>query len=238
MTINVDYIFSDLSQLCGVTIHKPIERGKVDAFSHSFRYLPDEHVEFLAKCDGIEIYDGYFRLFGISSSATMNLVSWNSSELWKFAWPQLADDFFFFGETAFGDQYAYSKKSSTRSGDREVYFLDAYAMTPEVIAPSFIDFMGGEYLRNASSPYDDMIIKARKRLGVLPLEKHVTYVPSPLITGVEDNGALEIIDAVASMVINGDLHRQLVLGPSGQQIKELRSYIDDLGRGRLAVVWW
>ena len=58
-------------------------------------------------------------------------------------------------------------------------------VTPEVIAPSFEEFFGGEFLRSAATPYDTMMLQAREKFGALEISTHLVYTPSILIGGEE-----------------------------------------------------
>src|SRR5688572_21367932 len=64
--------------------------------------LPTDHEELLSLVGGRLGYSGCFRLFSADRAAR-----WNAPACWKFAWPCDLTDFFCFGETAWGDQYAY-----------------------------------------------------------------------------------------------------------------------------------
>jgi hypothetical protein len=64
--------------------------------------LPADHVELLKKSNGVTAYGGYFRLLSLG-----DMSSWNAPGRWKFAWPAHVAEYLCFGETAWGDQYAY-----------------------------------------------------------------------------------------------------------------------------------
>ena len=79
-----------------------------------------------------------------------------------------------FGETAWGDQYAYRRGASGDLG-QEVYFLEGALLRPQVIAGSFDEFMMNEFLRNARDPYDPLTIEAVQCQGLIDLSNHWVY---------------------------------------------------------------
>lgn len=194
--------------------------------------LPESHRALLRASDGITAYGGYFRVFG-----AQRLWEWNDQRLWKFAWPDAVADFVCFGETGWGDQYAYRADELRRDHEPRVYFLEAITLRPELLHESFEAFLAEELLRNAVEPYDAMLVEARKRIGDLRLEEHIQYVPSPLISGEELIETVAKVPAVTSMVINGDLSRQLAAEEHSRAIKGVETYQDENGRTRLRVVW-
>src|SRR5580658_8064198 len=127
--------------------------------------LPSEHQELLRSSNGIEAYAGYVRLFGLYTMEGIDSVLWNQPDYWKFAWENRCSAYWCFGETAWGDQYAYAVEALRGGTDAKVYFIDALSMTAEVVATSFTDFLQNEFLRSAKDPYDDMIKRARQKLG-------------------------------------------------------------------------
>jgi hypothetical protein len=198
--------------------------------------LPTEHKVFLRQSNGVEIYGGYFRLFGLTSSRAYDLARWNEPECWKFAWDNKCTNFVCFGETAWGDQYAYGISSLAHEREAAVYFLSAFSMTAEVIAPSFGTFLNGEFRRCANDPYDEMIKAARRKLGRLDPADHLVYVPSMLLGGVENIRNVQRMNARAAMICNGDIAMQVDGMPPGAVIGSVQLYEDHLGRTRARLV--
>lgn len=199
--------------------------------------LPMAHVALLTIANGVSVFGGCFRLFGCSSSTMIDMTEWNSPELWTFAWNKRLESLWFFGETAWGDQYAYQRDELQQSDRPRVFFADGLTMKAEVIADDFSAFLECEFLRNALQPYDEHLVAARERLGDLEPFEHIVYVPSPLIAGGEDVDSVTKLDAVASMIINGDLCNQLAEQTQDRPIKELQPYEDAKGRMRIRVIW-
>lgn len=154
-----------LSQLRGlraVSFHAGMAPAFVTALRHDYGIaLPGDHLSVLQGSNGIEVYSGYVRLFGIYSQQSVDAITWNQPEYWKFAWGDRCSGYWSFAETAWGDQYAYSLRSLADADTAEVYFLDALSMTAQVIAPSFKDFLENEFLRAAQDPYDVILKQAR-----------------------------------------------------------------------------
>lgn len=200
--------------------------------------LPAAHLEFLKIANGISVFGGYFRLFGCSTPATIDMIEWNSPHVWSFAWKNKPlDEFWFFGETAWGDQYAYRRDELRQSSKPRVFFLEGITMNAEVIADDFSMFLECEFLRNALQPYDVNLIAARRRLGDLEPLEHISYIPSLLISREEIVDSISKLDAVASMIVNGDLCSQLAEQAQDRPIQEVQPYEDSNGRMRMRVVW-
>jgi hypothetical protein len=199
--------------------------------------LPADHVEFLRRANGVHVYGGYFRLFGCGPAAAIDMHEWNATDTWKFSWNKPLDEFWFFGETAWGDQYAYRRNNLGEMSQSQIFFLDAIAMQPEIIAEDFSSFFENEFLRNASSPYDANLVAARNRLGDITPSEHIVYAPSPLIAGEELVDSVIKVDAVSAMIINGDLHAQLGDETFDRSVRSLEHYEDSRGRSRIKVRW-
>jgi hypothetical protein len=228
---------SAMQEVNGVTPHEgaalildkmPVTRGPT---------LPPSHYEILQWSNGLEVYDGYYRLFGIDSTESIDSVWWNQDDCWKFAWNGRCSAFWCFGETAWGDQYAYSTDSLRRNADGPVYFIDAVSMTAEIIAGSFAEFFEREFLRVAREPYDKLIVAARQKVGPIDSKSHLVYVPSLLLGGTETVDNITTMNARAAMISNGDLAIQVDAGPADGCIKAVEEYVDELGRARLRLVW-
>jgi hypothetical protein len=114
-----------------------------------------------------------------------------------------AEGWWFFGETAWGDQYAYAASDDPLSADQTVYRLDVCHLEPEPIADDFGDFVRGELTRNAVEPRDEMTVAARERLGDLDPNTQLAYLPSLMSGGEEDVANLVTLPARAAMVAAG-----------------------------------
>jgi hypothetical protein len=194
--------------------------------------LSEPHHQFLAASDGAETFGGYFRILG-----ALALIEWNARENWRFAWPSTLDEYFFFGETGWGDQYAYRVADMRVGADPPVYFLDSIMLSERKLSDGFVDFMETDFLRNSVAPYDEILVEARKKFGDLDVTQHINYAPSPLITGGEYLEHVMVMPAPAAMIANGDLATQLGDELQSRPIRGIEPYEDDLGRTRLKVIW-
>ena len=234
----IDQVFRSLVGVEGVATHQGIEADLLTAFeTEQGFHFPQDHGEILRWSNGIEAYFGYFRLFGIQSVASIDAVGWNNRDCWKFAWEDRCLSFWCFGETAWGDQYAYSIDSLHTGNALQVYFIDCLSMTPAIIALSFAEFLEKEFLRNAQDPYDLMIPKAKKKLGSLEVESHLVYLPSILLSGEEHIDKVKKMNGRAAMICNGDMATQLDNGPPNGSVTGVESYEDTQHRLRLRLVW-
>jgi hypothetical protein len=197
--------------------------------------LPASHLSLLQALNGLTVYRGGFRLFGIGrAEPTLDLESWNASELWRYAWDDRTDSYLMFGETAWGDQYAYRRGASGDLG-QEVYFLEGTLLRPQVIAGSFDEFMMNEFLRNARDPYDPLTIESVQRQGPIDLSNHWVYVPSVALGGSESIENVTVMPAVTAMTFAGDLASALRASRPGTSPTKVVPWTDDHGRARLKV---
>jgi Domain of unknown function (DUF1851) len=199
--------------------------------------LPSEHQELLRSSNGIEAYAGYVRLFGLYTMEGIDSVLWNQPDYWKFAWENRCSAYWCFGETAWGDQYAYAVEALRGGTDAKVYFIDALSMTAEVVATSFTDFLQNEFLRSAKDPYDDMIKRARQKLGQLEVTSHLVYFPPLLLGGTEEIANVQKMNARSAMICNGDFALQLDEGPATGRVTAVETYEDAKHRTRLRLLW-
>ena len=102
-------VLDELHALEGIRFHRGADTSLIAQLETNLGFaIPDDHKDALTLSNGIESYGGCFRLFGIYTSEAIDSVAWNKTEIWKFAWGTRCSDFWCFGETAWGDQYAYS----------------------------------------------------------------------------------------------------------------------------------
>lgn len=222
----------------GTTVHAGIEPALLDRFEVTERIaIPREHRQLLQLSNGIEAFHGYIRLFGLYTTESIDAIEWNQYEYWKFAWGNKCSGFWCFGETAWGDQYAYAIQAPSEEKRPEIYFLDAFSMSAEIVAPSFGDFFEQEFIRFAKEPYDQTVTLARQKFGRLGLKSHLIYVPSLLLGGKEDIANVQLIDARAGMICNGDIASQLASVPPESATIGIQPFEDEQGRARLKLLW-
>lgn len=199
--------------------------------------LPAPHQQLLASLNGLTVYQGAFRLLGVGrDEPPLDLASWNARQTWRFAWDERVEPYLIFGETGWGDQYAYRRRASGGL-DQEVYFLEGTLLRPEVIAGSFEEFLEIEFLRNARDPYDPMTVEAVARLGALDPGEHWAYAPSIALGGVESVDNVVRLPAATAMTFAGDIATALAAAPPGSEPTGVETWVDELGRSRLQVTF-
>lgn len=231
-------VFEELRHIGDAHLHPGADASHIAKLENDHNFvLPTSHREMLQRTNGAEVYGGYIRLFGISTTENIDSVVWNRRDYWKFAWENRCSGYWCFVETAWGDQYAYSLASLRAGGDPKVHFLDALSMAPQIVASSFAEFLEAEFVRSAKLPYDTMIEQARQKLGPIEADCHLVYVPSPLLGGAEDINSVQKMNARSAMICSGDIATQLDAGPPGRAVKAVQPYEDELQRMRLRLVW-
>lgn len=191
----------------------------------------------LTEANGVLGYHGCFRIFGIGDGAILDALAWNDFDSWRFAWGNRFSEFWSFGETCWGDQYAYRKTRESGEKPGAVYLLDAVSMTPELIAPGFDEFWSEEFVRCSHSPYDHLVVEAVRRLGPLRAADHFVYLPPLLLGGIESPENIATMDSRASMIAAGDIALGVDAMPDGAAVSGIDEWTDDAGRLRLRVRW-
>lgn len=205
----------------------------------AFQRLPEPHRRLLALSDGMDLRAGSYRLFGWANRAARAMSWWNAQETWKFAWDGEASPWLCFGESVLGNQFAYRETELAAGPEPKVYELYAVTMEPICHYHHFAHFFDGGFLNGErDDSYHHRIAAARAALGGFDPDQHLAYMPPPLLTGGEVEGAqLVPMQAEAHMTINGDLWRELAQLPSLEGLEGLENYTDEAGRLRLRAVW-
>jgi hypothetical protein len=198
-------------------------------------YFPEAHRALLLRLNGFTVHHGAFRLLGLGHpEPSLDLTAWNAHDTWRFAWDDRVEPFVVFGETAFGDSYAYRRLPGGGLAP-EIYFLEGVLLRPEVIAPSFEAFLADELLRNAKEPYDELVVDAIRRHGPVPPDRHWAYVPSVALGGEEDVENITLLPAAVAMTFAGDIATAMTV--PGRRATGVRPYTDERGRPRLRVLF-
>jgi hypothetical protein len=172
--------------------------------------LPLDHARLLSLTNGLDAYGGYLRLFGVGPWSVRDMRRWNAAQGWRSAWDGHADGWWFIGETAWGDQYAYALGDDPLVLDTTVYRLDACRLDPEPVASGFAEFLRDDFTRNAAAPRDDTTVAARERFGDLDPGFQLTYLPSLLLGGDEDLANVVTLGAREAMTLAGEAHRSML----------------------------
>ena len=168
--------------------------------------LPLDHARLLSLTNGVDAYGGHFRLFGLGPWSVRDMRRWNDPGGWRAAWEGRADGWWCFGETAWGDQYAYATGGDPLDPDGTVYRLDACRLDAEPVAGTFAEFLAGEFARNAREPRDEMTVAARRRFGDIDPAHQLVYVPSLLAGGEEDLANVVVLGAREAMTLSGQAY--------------------------------
>jgi hypothetical protein len=197
--------------------------------------LPASHLALLRMVNGVTVYHGMFRLLGVNrDDSCLDMGSWNASESWRFAWDERLDPYWIFGETAWGDQYAYWQEEDGTWGSR-VFLLEANFMRPEVLEESFEEFIENDFLRNARDPYDSFVPEVVRRYGSISPADHWVYVPSLALGGVEDLDNVMKMPCNIAMIFAGDMAIAVRDSREEERASEVTPWVDDRGRQRLKV---
>jgi len=231
-------MLSNIDRFSGVHKYNGVHADQLVALTRGCGLtLPKMHVDLLLRSNGLEVFSGFYRIFGIAPTTRTDIIGWNQKECWKFAWGNKCDGFLCFGESAFGDQYCYQIESLQRDETSPVYLLDAVTMQPVQLESSFAAFFENELLRVAGEPYDEMAVLAHQRFGALPARVHLTYSPSLALGGEEKVENLQILDAATALIFHGDINRQLSDAQFDATLSAIEPYTDDLLRPRLRLLW-
>jgi hypothetical protein len=232
-----DAIRSVFSRISGVRCHGGVD---LSCFQHlNAKYglvLPKCHEELLRWSNGLEVLDGYYRLFGLGPAASIDALLWNDPEYWKFAWSDgRCADFWCFGESVVGDQLAY-RISQLRRGEDAVYFLSAHTMQHRQVGPSFAGYMVNTFERYLA--VNEELVRARSLHGPVPPDQHLAYEPPLALGGEAHEENMRSLPARLAMVLNADYEMQTTNPPAGRiAVEKVIPYEDDKGRFRVRLVW-
>lgn len=172
--------------------------------------LPLDHLRLLSLANGLDAYGGHLRLFGLGPGGLRDMRWWNHPEGWRRTWCGRTDGWWFIGETAWGDQYAYAVPEDPLQFDGTVYRLDADRMEPEPVADTFAEFLRSEIGRNAVAPRCEATVAARERFGDLDVDTQLVYVPTLLEGGDDDPAHLAVLPAGTAMALRGSAYGSLL----------------------------
>jgi hypothetical protein len=234
----VTELIQELRGLNDVVFHHGADAPLLARFeTESKLLLPREHKELLRSSNGLEACAGYVRLFGLHTTKGIDSVRWNQHDYWKFAWGDRCSAYWCFGETAWGDQFSYTVESLQAGENAVVFLIDAYSMTPQVLASCFAEFFRNVFVASAKGLQDASTILARKKFGPLNACDHVVYNPSILLGATEEIDNVRKMNARSAMICNGDIAMHLDARSAGGVIKSVEPYEDELHRTRLRLVW-
>jgi hypothetical protein len=169
-----------------------------------------ELFELLTMRNGFFCFDAALHVFP-SGGGDMPLERWNSSTLWRDAYGDMADEYWFFAEDVFGNQFGIAEDKVV-SFDAETAEVEQVADTVEEWASKILEDY--DYLTGHSLGY-----AWQDNYGRLPVGRRLAP-KRPFVAGGEfevDN--LYALDAVKAMRWRGDLARQIRDLPDGAPIE-------------------
>lgn len=193
--------------------------------------LPVAHRGLLAATNGVEAGGNYLRLFGAGRGSLYDLAEWNSLELWKFAWTDEVHDCLLFAQDGAGEQVGY-RMADVRPGRPEppVVSVSLDDPRPRPLHASFEAFMS-QWAEQAEA------YSAAPPVAGLGPNEVLVHTPSRLIASSLDESEVLRMDAVAAMVVSGDVWTQIAQAELGAAVDHLQPYIDQNGRARIRLVW-
>jgi hypothetical protein len=200
--------------------------------------LPPELNSWLSRGDGLELFDGHVRIFGVGQAGGIDSVAWNDVNCWKFAWGKRACKYWCFGESAWGDQFALETEKLAAERDPLVHTLFSLTMIPMDYKCSLRQF-----LKDQSTLYDnaDWFDKQiRQKFPKVESDMHLIYVPPVSMIPPESEWNVAFVskmNARTAMICNGDIALQEELWPSGATPAGLETYQDDQERTRVKIIW-
>lgn len=248
----------------GARLHAGLKSDELSELEDQLELrLPKDLRELLLYSNGADLCNGYVRLFGARPDEGIDVFRWNEPEYWKFAWRERATKYFCFGQSAWGDQYAYAFDDLQGRESAPIYTLSIFDMTRQgSAAGNLTDFLD-RVMRMHANP-DWWAKQQRMAYPVVPLGKHLVYCPPFQFlppSGRYDINNVMLMDAIPAMICAGDMAREVeeageivAIGSyrkyEGEEldlrrlkrdgIKIARSfevYEDDRGRTRLRIVW-
>lgn len=198
--------------------------------------LPELHQSLLSRTNGITTFHGYIRLFGrFCQDDRPSLSLWNDRSFWKYSWPSWINDYLVFGETAFGDQYAYRISDLLTENEPRVLQIPFSSDQPIELCATFEEFVETDLTWNIEQPYDELIIQAFEKHGRLSASQHVAYVPPFLLNEEENVDRTTILEARINMITNGEIAKKIRELKTSDNISRIDYFVDDDGHLRLSL---
>lgn len=198
--------------------------------------LPADHHELLRSWGPVVTSDRLARLRDVSSQGAFEGISeWNEKSRWKCAWRLTqVEQFLCFGETAWGDQFAYRIEDLRAGGTPPVYELATGTMEIRYAAESFAEFIHVGLLLHLNDP-DEYTRLAWQRHDDIRVDQQIAWIPPGLIGGQELDHETMLLPAAEHMVLLGDLHTQIFSATPGALIEGFEVAEDEDGRQRAKV---
>ena len=202
-----------LARILAVASGQLLRQTMVPIYVPGAPSLARELNDLLAARNGFYAFESALHMFpsGPSSAGTMTLERWNSDELWRNSYGDLANGFFFLAEDVFGGQFAV-KGDRIWTFDPETAQTKPMASSLEAWARALLD----DYEVLTGYP----IAREWQALHG-PLKEATRLMPkTPFVLGGGYTIAnLAAVDAVQAMRLRGDMATQIRDLPEGAAIR-------------------
>jgi len=174
--------------------------------------LQAELLAMLRLRNGFYAFEGALHVLPVGRQATvMSLKEWNSVDLWRYEYGDLAEGLTFFAEDAFGNQFC------LREG--EVFSFDAETGQTDLVGLSIEDWASRllfdyEFLTGFPLLHDWQVIH-----GPVPAGSRLLPVVPFVLGGEYSLANLRLAGAVSGMRSRGNLARQICDLPDGAQVR-------------------
>jgi len=200
--------------------------------------VPEPLRGLLSRANGVGVRDGHYRLLGLEGGDQPTLARWNHPDTWKHAWAGRADQFYCFGMSSLGDQFALRLGAGGQVVDDGVWVLDGLELQATRLAPTvaaFLEQLVGLAAGHGDDDLVELVEGARERLGAVAPDELLVVVP-PVQLGVDGMlDRLQRMPAWMAMTINGDAYGEAIRY-QGAQIVGVEPWTDRQGRPRLRFV--
>ncbi len=178
--------------------------------------LPDNYKDLLTQCNGGYFLDDALHLYGIGmAEETEDLVKWNEPALWKAGYGKWAENLIFFGEDAYGNQFAFNTRLS---GQVELFFCETGST--EYVGSRFEDFCRLAVEREADLLATPFLRAFQEKESLLP-GQHLDFIIPLALGGKETWENAQKMQAVAHMHACSKIARQIHNLPPGTPISEV-----------------
>lgn len=174
--------------------------------------LGDELEQLLQKRNGFYAFESALHVLSANeASETGELNHWNSAELWRFKYGDLAEGCLFFAEDAFGGQFCIY--------DEGVYSFDPETAKKKWLAPSleiWADLVLGDYDYLTGYP---LAHEWQELNGPLPRGHRLVPIRPFVAGGDFEVSNLSLRNSVKAMKMRGDIASQILQLPDGAEIE-------------------
>lgn len=180
------------------------------SFSGSLENLELENL--LKQKNGFFAFEGALKVFSSQYCAySYTLKDWNSKDLWKYEFGDIADDYFFFAEDIFGGQFGFKESN--------IYYFE-----PETGGFSLIANSLEEWAAKILVDYDTLLgykiaHSWQEKNGQLSTKKRLLPTQPFFMGGKTEVDNLRDVEEVEAMRVRGSMYQQTKDLPNGTQVE-------------------